>query len=77
MGTGDFAGYADGTGGFETGLGPDCGSVEGIGGNNFDLCRGDCVGGDIRFSSLCDLVSGGRYMPLNPAFFTLSAFLSS
>ena len=44
MRTGDFAGDADGTGGFETSLGPDCGSVEGIGGNNFDLCRGDCVG---------------------------------
>ena len=44
MGTGGFAGYADGTGGFETSLGPDCGSVEGIGANDFDLCRGDCVG---------------------------------
>ena len=77
MRTGDFAGDADGTGDFITGLDPDCGSVEGIGSNNFDLCRGDCVGGDFRFSSLCDLVSGGRYMPSNLAFFTLSAFLSS
>ena len=63
MGTRDFAGDANGTGGFKTGLGPDCGSVEGTGGNDFDLCRGDCVRGDIRFSSLCDLVSGGRYIP--------------
>ena len=29
MGTGDFAGDADGTGSFKTGLGPDYGSVEG------------------------------------------------
>ena len=27
MGTGDFAEDADGTDGFKTGLGPDCGSV--------------------------------------------------
>ena len=75
MGTGDFAGGdADGTGGFKTGLGPDYGSVEGTGGNDFDLCRGDCVGGDIRFFSLCDLVSGGEYMPSNLDFFTPFCF---